>query len=111
MRLAGGQMAGALPRLQRPELPRRGAGRAGAQRLGAIHDNIRLYTETSVERIVAAIEKLDPVAAIIDSIQTVHTSTNGSTPGSVGQVRDSAGVLMSAAKRLSVPIFLIGHIT
>jgi DNA repair protein RadA/Sms len=82
-----------------------------AKRLGTVSDNIRLYTETSVEKIVDAIEKLKPVAAIIDSIQTVHTSTNGSTPGSIGQVRDSAGLLMSAAKRMSVPIFLIGHIT
>src|SRR5207244_8543131 len=37
--------------------------------------------------------------------------TSASTPGSVGQVRDSAGLLMTAAKRLSIPIFLIGHIT
>jgi DNA repair protein RadA/Sms len=32
-------------------------------------------------------------------------------PGSVAQVRDSAGMLMTLAKRLSIPIFLIGHIT
>ena len=43
--------------------------------------------------------------------QTVHTSSNSSTPGSVGQVRDCAGILMTLAKRLSVPIFLAGHIT
>ena len=82
-----------------------------AQRLGTVNDNIRLYTETSVEKITAAIEKLNPVIAVIDSIQTVHTSTNPSAPGSIGQVRDSAGLLMSAAKRLNVPVFLIGHIT
>ena len=82
-----------------------------ARRLGTAHENIRLFAETSVERIVAEAEKTKPVAVIVDSIQTVHTSTNDSTPGSVGQVRDSAGILMTAAKRLSLPIFLIGHIT
>jgi DNA repair protein RadA/Sms len=82
-----------------------------ARRLGTVDGNIRLFTETSVERILAEIEKMKPVAAIIDSIQTVHTTSNQSMPGSVGQVRDSAGVLMSAAKRLSLPVFLIGHIT
>ena len=82
-----------------------------ARRLGTTSDEIRIFTETSVERIVAEIEKLRPAAAIIDSIQTVHTASNDSTPGSVGQVRDSAGALMIAAKRLSIPIFLIGHIT
>jgi DNA repair protein RadA/Sms len=81
------------------------------RRLGTTSSNIRLYSETSVERIVAETEKLKPVAVIIDSIQTVHTSVNSSTPGSVGQVRDSAGVLMAAAKRLGIPFFLIGHIT
>lgn len=82
-----------------------------ARRLGTMHDDIRVFTETAVERIVAEIEKMQPVAVIVDSIQTVYTSANNSTPGSVGQVRDSAGVLMTTAKRLSVPIFLIGHIT
>jgi DNA repair protein RadA/Sms len=91
------------------ESPRQIAMRA--RRLGTASDNIRLYTETSVDRILAEIEKLRPVAVIIDSIQTVHTSTNNSMPGSIGQVRDSAGVLMTAAKRLSLPVFLIGHIT
>ncbi|MGZ8833511.1 MAG: DNA repair protein RadA [Thermoanaerobaculia bacterium] len=82
-----------------------------ARRLGTTNSNIRLFGETSVERIVAETEKMRPAAVIVDSIQTVHTSINASTPGSVGQVRDSAGVLMAAAKRLSIPFFLIGHIT
>jgi DNA repair protein RadA/Sms len=101
--------AGSVLYVSGEESPRQIALRA--KRLGTLHENIRLYTETSVERIVDAIDKLKPVAAIIDSIQTVHTATNPSTPGSIGQVRDSAGLLMSAAKRLSVPTFLIGHIT
>jgi DNA repair protein RadA/Sms len=91
------------------ESPRQIAMRA--RRLGTTSDRIRLYTETSVERILAEVEKMQPVAVIIDSIQTVHTASNNSMPGSVGQVRDSAGILMSAAKRLSIPLFLIGHIT
>jgi DNA repair protein RadA/Sms len=82
-----------------------------ARRLGTTNTNIHLFSETSVERIVAETEKMRPAAVIIDSIQTVHTSVNASTPGSVGQVRDSAGVLMAAAKRTAIPFFLIGHIT
>jgi DNA repair protein RadA/Sms len=100
---------GAVLYVSGEESPRQIALRA--RRLGTIHDDIRLFSETAVERIVAEIEKMRPVAVIIDSIQTVYTGANNSTPGSVGQVRDSAGVLMTTAKRLSVPIFLIGHIT
>jgi DNA repair protein RadA/Sms len=91
------------------ESPRQIAMRA--RRLGTTNENIRLFTETSIDRILTEAEKLKPAALIVDSIQTVHTSTNQSMPGSVGQVRDSAGVLMTAAKRLSLPVFLIGHIT
>ncbi|HUP61591.1 MAG TPA: DNA repair protein RadA [Thermoanaerobaculia bacterium] len=91
------------------ESPRQIAMRA--RRLGTTSDAIRLFPETSIDRILTEVEKLRPVALIIDSIQTVHTSANDSMPGSVGQVRDSAGVLMTAAKRLSLPVFLIGHIT
>src|SRR5437763_5814954 len=82
-----------------------------ARRLGTTNDNIRLFAETSIERIISVTESMKPVAVIIDSIQTVHTPSSASTPGSVGQVRDTAGLLMTAAKRLSIPIFLIGHIT
>ena len=91
------------------ESPRQIAMRA--RRLGTTNSNIHLFPETSVEKIIAAMEKMRPVAAVIDSIQTVHTASNASMPGSVGQVRDSAGMLMTAAKRLSIPVFLIGHIT
>jgi DNA repair protein RadA/Sms len=82
-----------------------------ARRLGTTNPNIHVYTETSVERIIGEIEKMRPVVAIIDSIQTMHTAGNSSMPGSIAQVRDSAGALMSTAKRTSIPIFLIGHIT
>jgi DNA repair protein RadA/Sms len=91
------------------ESPRQIAMRA--RRLGTMNDAIHLFSETSVERIISETEAMKPVAVIVDSIQTVHTGQNSSTPGSVGQVRDAAGQLMMAAKRLSIPIFLIGHIT
>jgi DNA repair protein RadA/Sms len=81
------------------------------RRLGAVHHDLLVYAETGVEQIIAVLEKERPVAAVIDSIQTVHTATNQSSPGAVGQVRDSAGLLMTAAKRLGVPVFLIGHVT
>ncbi len=82
-----------------------------ARRLGTNGSSISLFAETSVERIIEAIESTRPCAVIIDSIQTMHTQRNGSVAGSVGQVRETAGLLMAAAKRLAIPIFLIGHIT
>jgi DNA repair protein RadA/Sms len=108
---AAGELAAAGPVLYASgeESPRQIAMRA--RRLGKVNDRIHLFAETSVEKIIAETEKMMPVAVIIDSIQTVYTAHNSSTPGSVAQVRDAAGMLMITAKRLSIPIFLIGHIT
>jgi DNA repair protein RadA/Sms len=82
-----------------------------ARRLGITNSSIVLFAETSAERIIATAEKIHPIAVIIDSVQTIHTTLSQSAPGSISQVRDSAGMLMGAAKRLGIPIFLIGHIT
>src|SRR5207249_2999098 len=48
---------------------------------------------------------------VVDSIQTLHTSALGSAPGSVGQVRESAALLVARAKASGVACFLIGHVT
>ena len=60
---------------------------------------------------VVNVFNIKPNLLIVDSIQTSHTGSSNGAAGSVGQVREAAGLLMSAAKRLAVPIFLIGHIT
>jgi DNA repair protein RadA/Sms len=49
--------------------------------------------------------------AVIDSIQTVYSTSMGSAPGSVGQVRETAGRLIHFAKKTGVSIFLVGHVT
>jgi DNA repair protein RadA/Sms len=82
-----------------------------ARRLDTFHERIELYAETSVERIVAQVESSLPIAVIVDSIQTVHAENSSGAAGSVAQVREAAGLLMSTAKRLAIPVFLIGHIT
>ncbi|HVR43435.1 MAG TPA: DNA repair protein RadA, partial [Thermoanaerobaculia bacterium] len=82
-----------------------------ARRLGAADPGISLFAETSVDRVAEAIESMRPAAAIVDSIQTMWSGRNGSSAGSVGQVREAAATLMATAKRLAIPIFLIGHIT
>ena len=80
-------------------------------------DNLVLLSETNVDSIVASLErpglfkKAGPFVAIVDSIQTLTTDDLTGVAGSVGQVRESAGRLMRAAKRLNVPIFLVGHVT
>jgi DNA repair protein RadA/Sms len=80
-------------------------------RMGVDADELYLLAETNIERITAHITAMKPRTVIIDSIQTVFTSAIESAPGSVSQVRESAGRLMTLAKGSGVPIFLVGHVT
>jgi DNA repair protein RadA/Sms len=82
-----------------------------ADRLAVKSPGLHLYAETDLEKILAAAEKLAPGVLVIDSIQTMYLAELGSAPGSVSQVRECAGRLMSWAKRTGVPTFLVGHVT
>ncbi len=81
------------------------------ERLGINPQGLFLLSETSLERIFDEIAKLQPQAIIIDSVQTVFSEKLESAPGSVSQVREVAGQFLMLAKNLTVPVFLIGHVT
>jgi len=85
--------------------------RMRAERLGKIPEKLFVVSETNVETIMNHISKVNPVAVIIDSIQTVYRNDIPSAPGSVSQVRESAGQLMHLAKTTGLPIFFVGHVT
>jgi len=82
-----------------------------ADRLGVRSDNLLVYSETNVEAIAGMISEFKPAAVVIDSIQTMFTDLIASAPGSVGQLRESAAVLMQVSKKTGVPVFLVGHVT
>jgi DNA repair protein RadA/Sms len=81
------------------------------QRLGVEHRNLLILAETSLEQILKSVQELRPTAVVIDSVQTVYTEQLTSAPGSISQVQEVAGQLMWFAKRSSVPVFIIGHVT
>ena len=82
-----------------------------ASRLGIDGQQIRLYSETSVERIIAVAGKDKPQVMVLDSIQTLYTVLLQSAPGSVAQVRESAAQLVRFAKQTGIAMFLVGHVT
>lgn len=82
-----------------------------ADRLGISSEHLFLVSETSLEKILEDIQMLRPSTVVIDSIQTIYSSGLPSAPGSIGQVREASGRLLYLAKHLSIPIFLIGHVT
>ncbi len=82
-----------------------------AERLGAIHDNHYLATESSVEAIVAMTREMKPALLAVDSIQTLTLADLPSAAGSITQVRESAARLVELAKREHIPVVLVGHVT
>jgi len=85
--------------------------RLRGSRMGVGHGSLYLLAETSLERILTQVSRLKPNALVVDSIQTIFTSAVESAPGSVSQVRESAGRLMLLAKGSGLPVFLVGHVT
>jgi DNA repair protein RadA/Sms len=82
-----------------------------AERLGVCSDQLFVVSETSLEKILQDIQKLSPSTVVVDSIQTVYSSELTTPPGSIGQVREASSRLLYLAKHLSIPVFLIGHVT
>ena len=81
-----------------------------AMRLGVESSNLFLATTTDIDHVVAAIDKVHPDIAIIDSIQTMSLSDLQSSPGSVTQVRECTQRLIYTAKSADIPIFIVGHV-
>ncbi len=81
------------------------------ERLGIAAPNLLLLPETSLENIFREIERVQPSALIVDSIQTTFSSEIESAPGSISQIREVAAQFLMLAKTRGVPIFLIGHVT
>ncbi|MBT0664786.1 DNA repair protein RadA [Geobacter pelophilus] len=85
--------------------------RLRGSRMGVDQKQLYLLAETSLEKILAQVGRLKPKALVVDSIQTVFTDGVESAPGSVSQVRETAGRLMLLAKGSGLPVFLVGHVT
>ncbi len=85
--------------------------RGRAQRMGLADAPVRLAAETSLRDILDSLkrEKFDLV--VIDSIQTMWSDAHEAAPGSVTQVRAAAGELVRLAKKQSVAMILVGHVT
>lgn len=82
-----------------------------AIRMDKTSKNMLFLSETLIEDIIATIEEINPEMVIIDSIQTMQSINNSSTPGSVSQVREITSQLIKVAKEKNIPIILVGHVT
>lgn len=85
--------------------------RMRAERTGAVHDELYLASETDLSTIVAQIDAVDPTLVIVDSVQTVSSSSAEGIAGGPSQVREVASALIRIAKERDLPILIVGHVT
>lgn len=81
------------------------------ERLGIRPPDLFLLAETCLEKVFEEIDRLEPRAIVVDSVQTIFSMKIESAPGSVSQVREVAGQFLMLAKNRTIPVFLIGHVT
>lgn len=81
-----------------------------AERLNVSSNNLYILTEMDAQAICDTIGVSKPDVVIIDSIQTMQIPQISSTPASLTQVRECTNLFMHTAKRLEIPIFIVGHV-
>lgn len=81
-----------------------------AARLGVREDAISVAAESDMDQIIKLIHDEKPSFIVVDSIQTMYSPALSSSPGSVSQVKECTGLLLSIAKNNEIPIFIVGHV-
>jgi len=82
-----------------------------ARRIGVQSGGVSLGSLSDVDEIMALASRLSPNAVVVDSIQTITSGDVSGSAGGVSQVRECAARLISFAKRSSIPVMLVGHVT
>ncbi len=88
----------------------RGQIKLRAERLGVGEGELYLVSETDLDAILAATQKLRPDILIVDSIQTIYSARSRSMAGSIAQVRECAAAFIGLAKSDGPAVFLVGHV-
>ena len=78
--------------------------------------NLFMLSSTDVDQISSQISVASSQGpgfglVIVDSVQTLSTGDLSGMAGSVGQIRESSFRLIEVAKRVGVPLMLVGHVT
>ncbi len=78
---------------------------------GDLSDNLYIFSETNIENILSSCDDIKPCFIIVDSIQTMYSSSVDSVAGSITQIRACSNLLIKFAKTNNVPIFIVAHVT
>lgn len=82
-----------------------------SERLNINSDNLYIYAQTNFDCIKQQILDMKPDIVIVDSIQSIYTSSVQSSAGSVSQIRECCNELIQIAKINNITMIVIGHVT
>lgn len=85
--------------------------RMRAARTGALSENLFLAAETDLGMVLGQIDAIEPELVIIDSVQTVSSSSVDGLAGGPSQVREVASALIRVAKERGHSLLIVGHVT
>ncbi len=85
--------------------------RLRAERLNLPTEKIQIFCDTRLESIEEVIERIRPAYIVVDSVQTLSSSTLDSAAGSPNQIKTCCMELSVRAKKAGSAIFFIGHVT
>ena len=82
-----------------------------ARRLKIEGERLYIWQNTEISSVLEQARKQEPDLLVVDSIQTVFSSSLGSLPGSIQQIKECAAMLQQLAKKENITTLLIGHVT
>jgi DNA repair protein RadA/Sms len=82
-----------------------------AQRLGCAAEGLGVVTETDCQAVLALAAARQASLLVIDSIQTLQSSTVAAGAGAVTQLRECTAELVRYAKSGGAAIVIVGHVT
>jgi DNA repair protein RadA/Sms len=82
-----------------------------ARRLNCDHNSMLFSDHAQLDAIADACAQYKPDLVIIDSIQNCFSTQTQLVPGTIGQLREAAFILMRLAKEHKIAIIVTGHIT
>ena len=82
-----------------------------ADRLGLNSGKIEILCATRLEDILDALDKLNPVFVVVDSIQTVYSVEGGIIPGTVNQLKYCSNELIGWVKERDSVLVMTAHVT
>ena len=82
-----------------------------ANRLGVDSSNIQVLCSSRLEDTLDALDSLNPVFVVIDSIQTIYSAEAGLIPGTVNQLKYCANELIAWVKERDSVLIMTAHVT